>query len=385
MTRIGSRYITAQATELEVQNNGSAVVTTDKINFIGATVTDDPAGTAKVTITGVTLWTESESAATQQNTRWTPNNAAANISAVIQPKGTGANLAHRPDGTATGGNARGQYATDWQKIRVTNVKVASGNYSVITGGSDNQASGIGSAVGGGESNIASGDYSSIAGGFQNQSTAAGSNTTGTSNIASSSRAHAAGESCLASGLNSFAEGLSNQSTGDYSRSEGYYSKAYIYGQTAHASGRFGAVGDAQMSTLIARKLGTLTSSGSTVLNTDGGTGEILPDGSNRIWAVDANWTAVVTAVTGTPLANVGDFVNQKLFFGYKIIGGVGSITPITTISTQGDASLSGLTAMAFTVGVNQNLVPTFTAQPMGAPGSCTFRILLTLTLTEIAY
>ena len=80
---------------------------------------------------------------------------------IIQPSGTGA-IQRDSDG-----DTRGQYAIDWQTSRNNNAKVASGNYSVIGGGSNNTASGIGSTINGGNNNIANGDNSTIVGGQSN--------------------------------------------------------------------------------------------------------------------------------------------------------------------------------------------------------------------------
>ena len=55
---------------------------------------------------------------------WTPKTTDTNANAAIKPKGNGANVAQDPDGTVTGGNARGVYATDWQKSRNANTQVA---------------------------------------------------------------------------------------------------------------------------------------------------------------------------------------------------------------------------------------------------------------------
>lgn len=43
-----------------------------------------------------------------------PNNAAANVNLVIQPKGNGALLTQQPDGTDAGGNERGTYALTYK-------------------------------------------------------------------------------------------------------------------------------------------------------------------------------------------------------------------------------------------------------------------------------
>jgi hypothetical protein len=90
-----------------------------------------------------------------------------NIDVVLLAKGTGATLAQIPDGTATGGEKRGQYATDWQKQRLGSSRVASGNYSTIGGGYTNTASGLRSTVAGGNDNVASGQDSAVCGGNDN--------------------------------------------------------------------------------------------------------------------------------------------------------------------------------------------------------------------------
>ena len=73
----------------------------------------------------------------------------ANVDIAIIPKGTGALLASVPDSvtsaTTTGGGKRGFSAVDFQQVRSIgtqggNTQVASGNYSVISGGAYNAAS-----------------------------------------------------------------------------------------------------------------------------------------------------------------------------------------------------------------------------------------------------
>jgi hypothetical protein len=101
---------------------------------------------------------------------------------VLAPNGTGALSANAPNGTYTGGNARGDNAVDWQMSRSVSHEVASGLYSIIGGGSDNVASGnysicagglgneateVYATVGGGNGNRASGSYSVVGGGQTN--------------------------------------------------------------------------------------------------------------------------------------------------------------------------------------------------------------------------
>jgi hypothetical protein len=90
-----------------------------------------------------------------------------NTPLVLQPLGTGALQAQKTTSTATGGNARGANATDWQTNRTTATKVASSTYSTISGGNNNVASGFGGTVGGGNSNSATGSYAFSAGGQNN--------------------------------------------------------------------------------------------------------------------------------------------------------------------------------------------------------------------------
>ena len=92
-----------------------------------------------------------------------------NIPAVVQPKGTGALQAQQTDSTATGGNARGANAVDWQTSRSTAAMVASGQYATVSGGYRNTASGFSSTVSGGETNSNSGYIATISGGATNTS------------------------------------------------------------------------------------------------------------------------------------------------------------------------------------------------------------------------
>lgn len=89
-----------------------------------------------------------------------------NVALLLSPKGTGAIIAGpMPDGTATGGNARGTNSFDFQTSRQAATQVASGANSIIIGGIRNTTSGSYSLAGG-HSNTASGEGSvAIGGGF----------------------------------------------------------------------------------------------------------------------------------------------------------------------------------------------------------------------------
>jgi hypothetical protein len=127
-----------------------------------------------------------------------------NIPLVLQPKGTGALQAQQTDSTATGGNARGANAVDWQTGRGSASAVASGANAFIGSGYSNTASGSIATVGGGQFNISSGTLSGVFGGYAN--TASGS----FSGIASGSTNTAAGI------LNFIGGGFTNSGTSNSS-------------------------------------------------------------------------------------------------------------------------------------------------------------------------
>ena len=91
----------------------------------------------------------------------------------ILPSGSGAILATIPDNTAAGGNKRGADAVDFQRDRSSSDQVASGNYTVVVGGSANKASGDFSLVVGGLSSYATTFGSLVVGGSANNADGTG--------------------------------------------------------------------------------------------------------------------------------------------------------------------------------------------------------------------
>jgi hypothetical protein len=112
------------------------------------------------------------------NNQITVVGTASDIPIVLQPKGTGALQAQVADSTTVGGNARGAYATDWQKLRGAAAQVASGSYSIIGGGDNNTAGGFGAALLGGSGNSASAVYSFAGSGASNTASGYGSSVVG---------------------------------------------------------------------------------------------------------------------------------------------------------------------------------------------------------------
>ena len=102
-------------------------------------------------------------------------------SLYVQPAGTGALQAQATTSSATGGNARGANAVDWQTSRTGATQVASGSASVVGGGQNNTAGVLNSTVGGGLNNAIGGGYGTIGGGYNNSVSNGGFNFIGGGN------------------------------------------------------------------------------------------------------------------------------------------------------------------------------------------------------------
>ena len=202
---------------------------------------------------GLTHFAESESTASPNATvpvdALTATDASyANIDVALVAKGTGATLAQVPDATATGGDKRGNRATDWQKIRNNASEVASGISATISGGESNTASGVRAAIGGGESNVASGIRGVIGGGTLN--TASGQDSTisgGRSNTVS------AQESTVSGGRNNTASSQYSFIGGGQSNIAQTNTYATICGGSSNtASGQYSFVGGGNSNTASGR-------------------------------------------------------------------------------------------------------------------------------------
>ena len=137
-----------------------------------------------------------------------------NVSLSIVPKGTGAFCLAVPDGTATGGNARGANAVDLQASRGSATQVASGQYSGL-------------------------------GGFSSSSTARCSLVWGYESQATGNEAVAFGLRCVASGAAAFARNINSVASGQWSDASGLNSLADRITMRAHSGGVFATSGDAQ--------------------------------------------------------------------------------------------------------------------------------------------
>ena len=254
ITATGSAFANGQPVRFTALTGGSGLVTTTNyyvINVSGDSfqVSTSVGGSASLFTTNITAGTLVNGHSVSTNVTLSENTTATNSDLVITLKGTGAFiLGPKPDGTATGGNARGAGAVDLQALRTSATQVARTAYSVICGGQNNSiSSGGGNStnfIGGGTSNTASGTWSTVCVG-------------GNSNISQSISSVVVG-------------GETNNASGGYSQIlGGLYAVADRYGMQTHASGRFSANGDAQRARFVLRC--KTTTNAAVEMALDGGT------------------------------------------------------------------------------------------------------------------
>jgi hypothetical protein len=350
------------------------------------------------------LLLEADSTATTQSTA-VIQNPTINSGIAIVPNGTGAITAAIPNGTSTGGNARGTNAVDFQTSRAANSNVASGANSTISGGDSNTASSNFSTVNGGQSNTAStNNHATVLGGQNNvssgnRSISGGffSNATGSNSIALGSSS-SSGTYSVSIGLNNVISDYASALGGEFNRSYNKYSvvlggtksNAYLYNSLVTNSNSASEWGDNQLSQLSAFRYATLSSTATTVLSLDGTgvTNLIIPNlsVSNLSWNVNINWLAVVTSITGTATGvKVGDTIAQCLVLGFKKVANVSSIVGSPgSLFTNADTSM--LTALLTpTAGGSQQLALTFTAPSFSGGGSISCKIVAKIELVEISW
>ena len=277
---------------------------------------------------GLTIFSEVSSVTSLNNTIPTfglsAKSLSANVDFAIIPKGSGALLAQIPDGSSVGGNKRGLYATDWQRVRAVASQVASSDYATIGGGSSNTASGEYSTIGGGSINRAASDYITIGGGTSN--TALSSYATiggGSNNIASAESTTIGGGSVnIASGENStIGGGATNSAEGANSTVGG--------GGGNTASTEAATVGGGNGNTAS----GIYTTVGGGRNNIASGENSTIGGGSNNI-ASGAN-----SYIAGGSNNNTNNQANTFIL-GSSITAPSANYTYVNNLSSQGDIRAS---------------------------------------------
>ena len=297
------------------------------------------------------------------------------VNFVLTPKSSGALIfGFAPDGTPTGGNARGVGAVDLQRYRRSTAgaqtRVASGAFSVISGGIDNTASGTGSMILGGENNTASGNNSSVISGSGNTSignasisggtgnSVVGNNSValGQNNSVSTNTSTAIGNGNTSSNINtitlgtfntasafpSHAIGSSNNAGASESTAAGFNARTTIRGEFAISGGTFATSGLAQFSNIFLRA--AVTGKSQTELFTEGTGKAVLP--TNRVWNVNVQCSAVINDA-GNGTVTVGDAIVESFDLGIKRIGNTTSL--IDTVNTTLSKADTGMAGASFLV------------------------------------
>jgi hypothetical protein len=251
------------------------------------------------------------------------NTTATDSALVLTPKGTGAFiLGPKPDGTATGGNARAPKSVDLQMDRGTATQIAGGGgfNSAVLGGRGNTASANYAVVAGGESGTASGVNSFVGGGQSNTASGGWSCTLNSNN--------------LASGQAAFVCGNINTSSAQDSSSFGNRALADRLGMQAHAAGRFAANGDAQRARFVLRCKTTTNTAVEMAL--DGAT-TYLSIPSGKVMSMTINISGVKS--DGTAVAH---YVRQ---YAVKNVAGTSSqvYAPVTIGSDNAAGTVLSLT------------------------------------------
>lgn len=304
---------------------------------------------------------------TPGRTGWRAIDLDANISAVMQPKGTGALLAQFPDSATTGGNARGANAVDWQTDRAAANQVAAGANAVIGGGENNLANAAHATVGGGLSNTANGANGSIGGGTGNLASGSLSVVAG-GNSGTASGTHSAvggGNANVAAALQSVvAGGTSNRASGSVSWVPGGSNgnTRGMFGIGAWAAGFHAAQGDAQAEEHTLRR--QTTDATPTRLSADGaahGAANSLNASNSQALAgvltvtakgaggtAAATWRLNVSAVRGSGAGTTAVYEGAGTALAPTASNGTGSVwrLDIAADTTNGGIAVTGTGAAA---------------------------------------
>ena len=317
-------------------------------------------------------------AATQNTAVINAAGADADIGLALMPKGNGAITAQVPDGTVTGGNARGQYAVDLQMVRTANTQVASGLYSTVAGGYSNTASGESSTVAGGYSNMASGHTSTVAGGRGNWASGTYSTVAG-------------GFNNTASGQHSFATNTENYATGIASSAFGRQAKAYMYGQ--HSIGvnvginTFGH-GQATMLPMAQNSTGTsdfFVKAGHNFAAGEGTGDNFNPDGTNRIIRATLQVAIVCNDKGNSGTLTTGDAYTSDITFAVQKVSN--NISILGTVDEEKVKASAAMSSLVINVSAdNATKEVKIKVTPPSSTGSTTrYRAVATLRCTEVAW
>jgi len=303
------------------------------------------------------------------------------------------------DGTIANGNPRGLSSIDLQLIRTTPYQVASGEGSMIVGGSSNTANGLYGAVMGGYGNTSIGTYSvsggagniasgesSIALGAGNQSTAQGTATLGIENQATAQGAIAIGSGNIAAAISSAI--INSASSAAYSTAiystiiGGAGGLAYLPGQlVTNARSQYGVGGNFQVTELLVmREVSQAAGPYTSIIYTLDGlvpapTNQIIINSTNKVWQVVSEWMIINTSTNQVA-------VGKDLVVIHKVGGTVRLITS-TNISKVGDTSMTTVWNANYSAFGGVDMIVTMVPTGGSSLGTTVFRGSAKLTATEL--
>jgi len=316
-------------------------------------------GTGAATLQNSDIIIDDASTSTENNVTIRNNHSQTNSSIVLSPKGTGSFLAQKPDGTTTGGNARGTNSVDLQTKRSNANRVASGQESVLCGGNDNRCNANWAFVGGGIGNqITTGQTHVICGGNTNTI----SDIAGLSGIVSGYGNSISGRSSLIAGGDN---GVASASwagilAGDSARAD-------RRAMQAHAGGAFASAGDSQRARFVLRCKTTTNSA--VEMGLDGSTTYLtIPSGK----VIFCNIKVVGTKSDGSAVATY-----ERQYAAKNVAGTSSEVYAPVTIGTDNAASTS-LSVSVVDAGDYISIKPTGIA-------SETWRWVASVDAVEVAY
>lgn len=380
---VGAKYSVTTASSADwasVSNSTYFFDLTDQLvyykNSSGAVVNPFAGG-------GLTYFTEAQNTTAPNATvpvdSLTAVSSTTNGDFAILPKGSGAIVTAIPDSTITGGNKRGIYAVDFQRVRASAAYIAGGDYSallggynnyiaptdnstVVLGGHDNRTyytatnSGI---LGGNYNQVVTSDSSVITGGYSNYITGTNSAILGGSsnNISNNNSVIAGGGNNSVSGTVSFAcgsyqtiSGNNNFSAGQYHNNSGQFNACFgMYGASFSHSSRFvlsdrnvaDAQGGSQKSNFITTAFTTSTTPVS--FTTYNGTAIALVLQNNNSIRFKGMIVARQSGSTNTSAWDFDGIIQRGANAASTTIVGTPTISVITNIPAWGNPTLTANT------------------------------------------
>ena len=365
----GSRLgIGTAAPGASLQINGEGITSgTSSLLINNAT----PSELFRVANNGLISVGKNVSVTTQSSSQIVATSGDASTNVVITPKGNGAFvIGAAPDGTASGGNARGVLAIDMQLSRTANTQVPTGSRTAIIGGQRNTVGGNDAGAFVGIANTVNGANAVVLGGQLNSAGGSRSAVLG-------------GDSNNSSGILSVVcGGEGNTASAQYGLAAGRAALANLYASQAFASQQFAAQGDAM--TLSWRYMRAITGTGITELFIDNSAARATLV-ANRLWNVNLQVSAICSTV-GNGTLTLGDSYVATYNVGIKRLTNttslVGTVQNVTT--AQSDTNMLSSVVTIKADDDNESLKVEFTP-PTTAGSTTVIRVVVTATATVVGY